>query len=297
MNESSHRPRAEECGAPDSYCLLDSGLGRKLERFGQYTLVRPCSQAIWRPTLSQETWAGASATFDRERGLNWHGRETLPETWMVRIDGIKFILSSTDFGHLGVFPEQRASWQWIGETIKAAGRPLSVLNLFAYSGGSTLASALAGAEVCHLDASHGMVDWARKNAELNGLKSHPIRWIADDVHKFLSREVKRGRKYDGIILDPPSFGRGTRGEVYKLERDLPKTLSLCRQVMSDRPAFILLSAHTPGITPVVLEHMIADAIAEVAEAGSFSCGEMLLEGDSGTRPVPSGCMARWSAAR
>lgn len=281
----------------NGYSLLDSGNGRKFERFGEFSLVRPCSQAIWRTSLPDDAWRGASAAFDRESGLNWHGREALPGSWAIEVDGIKFRLSSTDFGHLGIFPEQRASWRWIGETIRSAGRKLSVLNLFAYSGGSTMAAALAGADVCHLDASQGMVDWARKNAELNGLKAHPIRWITDDVHKFLAREVKRGRKYDAAILDPPSFGRGARGEVYKLERDLPKTLALCRQVLSDNPAFVLLSAHTPGVTPTVLQHLLADALQGIAASGEFDCGEMFLEGDDGVRPVPSGCMARWSAVR
>ncbi len=278
------------------YALLDSGLGRKLERFGSFSLVRPCSQAIWRPTLPEEVWRRADATFDREGGLNWRGREALPSDWTIAVEGMRLRLSSTDFGHLGVFPEQRASWRWLQETVRAfPGRRLSVLNLFAYSGGSTLACALAGADVCHLDASQGMVDWARKNAELNGLKAHPIRWITDDVHKFLTREVKRGRKYDGIVLDPPSFGRGARGEVYKLERDLPKTLALCREVLSSKPAFMLLSAHTPGVTPVVLNHLLCDALSGIGIPGTFECGEMLLEGEGDVRPVPSGCMARWRA--
>ena len=286
----------QEQAVTSQYALLDSGLGRKFERFGPITLVRPCSQAIWRPSLAQGEWNTASAIFDRDKGLNWHGRESLPENWVIDVDGIKFRLSSTDFGHLGIFPEQRASWRWIGDTVRNAGRRLSVLNLFAYSGGSTMAAALAGADPCHLDASQGMVDWARKNAELNGLKAHPIRWIVDDAHKFLSREVKRGRRYYGIILDPPSFGRGARGEVYKLERDLPRTLDLCRQVLSDSPAFVLLSAHTPGVTPVVLRHLLADALGAAGTGGAFECGEMLLEGANGVRPVPSGCMARWRAA-
>lgn len=278
------------------YALLDSGDGRKLERFGEYTLVRPCSQAIWRHSLDEDTWHAAFASFDREHGLNWHGRDRLPSDWTINVDGMRFILSSTDFGHLGIFPEQRASWRWLRDVVATRkGRTVSVLNLFAYSGGSTLACALAGAEVCHLDASQGMVDWARKNAEQNCLKKHPIRWIVDDVHKFLAREIKRGRKYDGIVLDPPSFGRGTRGETYKLERDLPKTLSLCRSLLSEHPLFILLSAHTPGVTPMVLNHLLADALSGIDRSGSYECGEMLLEGDSGTRPVPCGCMARWSA--
>lgn len=278
---------------PQNYELLDSGNGRKLERFGRFVLVRPCSQAIWKPTLSEQEWQKADAFFDREEGLNWRGREKLPQNWEIQIDAIRFRLSSTDFGHLGVFPEQRASWKWIGKQVQQATRKLSVLNLFAYSGGSTMAPALAGADVCHLDASQSMVEWARKNAELNNLKTHPIRWIVEDVHKFLGREIKRGHHYDGIILDPPSFGRGTRNEVYKIERDLTHTLELCRQLLSEQPAFVLLSAHTPGITPIVLEHMLDDVTK--AWAGHIESGEMLLTGDHGARPVPSGCMARWSA--
>ncbi len=276
------------------YELLDSGNGRKLERFGQYVLVRPCSQAIWRPTLPESEWKKADATFDRDKNLNWHGRDKLPSEWDIKVDDITFRLSSTDFGHLGIFPEQRDSWRWLGKRVAASARKLSVLNLFAYSGGSTLAPALAGADLCHLDASQGMVDWARKNAEKNGLKAHPIRWIVEDVHKFLGREIKRGRHYDGIILDPPSFGRGAKGEVYKIERDLPHTLSLCRQLLSDKPSFVLLSAHTPGITPIVLEHMLADALRGLG--GTMESGEMVLSGADGVRPVPSGCMVRWSTA-
>ncbi len=284
-----------------AYGLVDSGGGRKLERFGAFLLDRPCSQAIWRRTLPESEWRRADAFFDRDKGLNWHGREKLPPEWTIEVEGIRFRLSSTDFGHLGIFPEQRASWRWIGERIRAATRPLSVLNLFAYSGGSTMAAALAGAEVCHLDASQGMVEWARRNAELNGLKARPIRWIVDDAHKFLNREIKRGRRYDAIILDPPSFGRGTRGEVYKIERDLPVTLDLCRRLLSDAPAFLLLSAHTPGVTPVVLQHLLEDALA--GASGAFENGEMLLEGGNpapmaqppAPRPVPSGCFARWNA--
>ncbi len=277
---------------PVHYELLDSGNGRKMERFGRFVLVRPCSQAIWQPTLPESEWQKADAFFDREKGLNWHGREKLPAGWEIKVDEISFKLSSTDFGHLGIFPEQRASWQWLAKQVRGASRKLSVLNLFAYSGGSTMAPALAGADLCHLDASQSMVEWARKNAELNGLKAHPIRWIVEDVHKFLTREIKRGRRYDGIILDPPSFGRGARGEVYKIERDMARTLDLCRQLLSDDPAFVLLSAHTPGITPVVLEHMLDDAVKGLG--GSIESGEMLLTGAEGVRPVPSGCMARWS---
>lgn len=281
----------------ESYALLDSGNGRKLERFGRYVLVRPCAQALWLPQLPEAAWGAADATFDREEGHRWQNRDRLPEQWTIEVEGVSFRLSGTDFGHLGIFPEQRETWHWLRETLhRAAGggaRKPSVLNLFAYSGGSTLAAAREGAEVCHLDASAGMVQWARENAALNDLQAAPVRWIVDDAHKFLSREIKRGRRYDAIILDPPSFGRGAQGEVYKIERDLPRTLELCRSLLSDTPVLLLLSAHTPGLTPTVLRHLLQDALG--ARSGSWHAGEMLLTGADGVRPVPNGCFARWQA--
>ena len=240
----------------DDYELLDSGDGRKLERFGAYTLARPCSQALWRPSLPAAEWARADASFDREDGNRWHNRAGIPKSWEIETAGIRFKLGGTDFGHLGIFPEQRAQWRWIRETVaaaKASGRAPSLLNLFAYSGGSTLAAALGGAEVCHLDASKGMVEWARENAKLNGLAASPVRWIVDDAHKFMQREIRRGRRYDAIVLDPPSFGRGAGGEMYKIERDLKTTLALVKELLSDAPLFVLFSSHTPGLSPVVAE--------------------------------------------
>ena len=276
----------------NGYELLDSGNGAKLERFGEVTLARPCAQAVWQPQRPAR-WKEADATFDREEGNRWHGRSRLPKEWAIDVDGTRFRLSGTDFGHLGIFPEQRAQWAWIRETVAAAHRPLRVLNLFAYSGGSTLAAARAGAEVCHLDASKGMVQWARANAALNGLENHPIRWIVDDAHKFLNREVRRGRRYDGIILDPPTYGRGGNGETYKIERDLTETLRLCRALLSDAPRFLLLSAHTPGHTPVVLSNVLTQALRGLG--GAVSAGEMLLTGAPDVFPLPSGAYARWQA--
>lgn len=276
----------------NGYELLDSGNGAKLERFGDVVLARPCAQAVWQPQRPA-LWKTADATFDREDGNRWHGRSRLPKEWAIAVDGTRFRLSGTDFGHLGIFPEQRAQWVWIREAIAAARRPLRVLNLFAYSGGSTLAAARAGAEVCHLDASRGMVQWARSNAALNGLESHPIRWIVDDAHKFLNREVRRGRRYDGIILDPPTYGRGGNGETYKIERDLTETLRLCRALLSDAPCFLLLSAHTPGHTPVVLSNVLTQALRGLG--GAVASGEMLLSGAEDVFPLPSGAYARWKA--
>lgn len=276
----------------NGYELLDSGNGAKLERFGEVVLARPCAQAVWQPQRPAR-WKSADATFDREDGNRWHGRNRLPQEWVIDVDGTRFRLSGTDFGHLGIFPEQRAQWTWIRETVAAAGRPVRVLNLFAYSGGSTLAAARGGAEVCHLDASKGMVQWARANAALNGLESHPIRWIVDDAHKFLNREIRRGRRYDGIILDPPTYGRGGNGETYKIERDLTETLRLCRALLSDSPLFLLLSAHTPGHTPIVLGNVLTQALRGLG--GAVTSGEMVLAGAPDVFALPSGAYARWQA--
>lgn len=273
----------------EDYELIDSGDGRKFERFGRYTLVRPCSQALWQPR-DRAAWERATATFDREDGNRWHGRGALPKEWTIETAGLTFKLSGTDFGHLGIFPEQRAQWRWIQETVKgrcASGLLPRVLNLFAYSGGSTLAAARGGAEVCHLDASKGMVQWARENAALNGLRDHPIRWITDDAHKFLRREIRRERRYDAVIFDPPTFGRGANGEMYKIERDLQETIDLVKGVLSETPLFVLFSSHTPGLSCIVAENIISQAFPS---AKAVESGEMLLEGRD--RPCPSGIYCR-----
>lgn len=274
------------------YELLDSGNGVKLERFGDYVLVRPSLQAVWSPRLKPEVWDGADAFFYRSERPHWRHRSALPESWKIEIDGLRFILSSTDSGNLGVFPEQRLQWRWITDYLSGSTQGVSVLNLFAYSGGSTLAAARAGAEVCHLDAARVMVDRARNNAELNGLADRPVRWIAEDAHKFMYREIRRGRRYNAIILDPPTFGRGTKGEIYQIELDLPETLTLCRELLDRNPLFVLLSAHTPGFSPLVLENLLRQAMEGLD--GKFESGEMFLNGTAGTLPLPSGAFARWS---
>ena len=199
----------------ETYTLIDSGNQQKLERYGEYLIVRPCSQALWLPSLPQKEWDRADASFSREGGNAWNTKKKLPASWVVEIEGVRFKISPTDFGHLGVFPEHSQLWKGMKEAIARRKSP-QILNLFAYSGGATLAAAQTGAHVCHLDASKGMVAWARENAALNNLTKAPIRWIVDDVVKFLNREVKRGTRYDGIIVDPPSFGRGSQGEVFKM---------------------------------------------------------------------------------
>ena len=271
----------------DDYELVDSGDGRKLERFGKFLLARPCSQAMWRKSLPEREWNSADASFDREEGNRWHGRANLPKEWLISTAGIRFKLGGTDFGHLGIFPEQRSQWRWIREKVSHAGRPVKVLNLFAYSGGSTLAAALGGAEeVCHLDASRGMVEWARENARLNGLGEKGIRWIVDDAHKFMKREIRRARRYDAIILDPPSFGRGAGGEMYKIERDLGETLFLVKSLLTEKPLFVLFSSHTPGLSPVVANNILSQLFPHA----KIETGEMLLQGAS--IECPSGVYGR-----
>jgi 23S rRNA (cytosine1962-C5)-methyltransferase len=278
---------------PDEYQLLDSGNGQKLEQFGPVILSRPCAQAVWRPQRLS-LWEKAHASFDRVEGLNWSGLDRIPEFWTVNVGGIRMKLSPTAFGHLGLFPETRMLWDWISgrleEEQRLWGRPLSFLNLFAYSGGATLAAAKTGAACCHLDAARGMVEWARENAALNGLQEAPVRWIVDDVNKFLQREIRRGRFYDAVLLDPPSFGRGRRGELYKIEQDLLDTLENVKAVLSPEPLFVLLTSHTPGFSPMVLRNLLA----QLLPPGGLECGEMLLTGsDPSVFDLPSGNWAHW----
>ncbi len=279
----------------NQYEMLDAGGGRKLERFGQFVLDRPCAQAVWRPQLEQSSWLKADGVFFRGTGgkSHWEFRnKAVAQGWQCKVGELEFILRPTDFGHIGIFPEHSLGWQRIAQASKNASRQLNVLNLFAYSGGATLAAAMAGNAVCHLDASKKMVDWARENAAANHLEDKPIRWIVDDVRKFLQREIRRGRKYDGIILDPPSFGRGTNQELFQIDSNMLDVLSLCRQVLSDTPAYVMLTCHTPGYTPMVLEHLMEQSFP----VGRCECGEMALPCHPGALPVPSGAYAWWTPA-
>lgn len=278
------------------YALIDSGQGRKLERFGPFLLDRPCSQAVWKQQLPASEWNKADALFLREGDTKWTFRNPkLTQPWKIQVEGITFKISPTDFGHLGIFPEQRPFWRWMQATITEAkqkrGKEVHVLNLFAYSGGSTLAAAKAGADVCHLDASKGMVSWARENAAFNQLESAPIRWIIDDVNKFLARELRRERRYDAIILDPPSFGRGSKGELFKIEEHIQLLLKQCRDLLSDNPLFVLFSCHTPGFTPIAMQHLLSQMMQ--GAHGVIDCGEMLLTGEQHVLSIPSGTYARW----
>lgn len=253
-----------------TYRLIDSGHERKLEQFGPYLIERPCPMALYRP--KNPHWE-PDASFCRQEG--WRYKVKLPPFWKVIFKGIHFKVSPTEFGHMGLFPEHAMHWNLQAK---------KALNLFAYSGGMSLALAKTGAEVCHVDASKPMVGWARENADLNGVGT--IRWIVDDALKFLKREAKRGVKYDGIVLDPPTYGRGNQGQVFKLERDLSPLLEAVAEVLSKENSWVLLTTHTPGLTNTILGRMLIDALGE----GKITGNEMLLEGE-----VPSGYFARWNA--
>jgi 23S rRNA (cytosine1962-C5)-methyltransferase len=274
----------------DSYALLDSGNGQKLERFGPYILARPAPAAIWEKSLPENRWQEADATFSRDGNERWSMKSKLPESWNITCEEITFKISPTDFGHLGIFPEQKPFWKWMKEILSSHRKepPLQVLNLFAYSGGATLACAKAGASIVHLDASKGMTLWARQNAALSGLEHAPIRWIVDDAKKFCRRESTRKHYYDAIILDPPSFGRGAKGEVFKIERDLLPLLYSCRELLSEKPLFVLLSCHTPGFSPKVMENIMKQLFGSFG--GTIDAGEMTIEDGI---PLPAGTFARW----
>lgn len=272
----------------DHYTLIDAGNGRKLEQFGPYLVDRPCAQAVWRPSLPPARWQQAHAFFTREGGNRWEFAPQVPASWPCTIAGLNFRIQPTDFGHLGVFPEHARTWRFLTQSPPGPGRP-TLLNLFAYSGGATLAAARAGFEVCHLDASKKMVEWARANAELNQLADAPIRWIVDDAQKFLQREVRRARRYDAIVLDPPSFGRGTNQELFKIDTHMLDLLDLCRKLLSDSPRLLFLSCHTPGYTPMVLSHLVRQTLPK----GQIETGEMTLQAQPDSLDVPSGTFAIW----
>ena len=267
------------------YTLLDSGNQNKFEQFGDYALVRPCAQAVWKPSLDQKDWKEADAMFTREPSNRWVASPPLPNSWTVECEDVLFKVMPTDFGHIGIFPEHALLWKWMKQKMQ---KKCSILNLFAYTGGATLVAAKAGAEVCHVDASKTTVAWARENAALNKLEKAPIRWIVDDAIKFLGREVRRGVRYDGIILDPPTFGRGSQGEVFKIEKDLPVILDLCFQLLTPDPQFVILSSHTPGYTPLVLHHLLLQA--KESRKGTIEMGEMVIPGPL---DLTSGTYARW----
>lgn len=277
------------------YSLLDFGQGRKLERFGPYTLDRLAPAAEGVKCAQPELWESADARYERgtgERGV-WRERISLPKTWTISHGRGMFELKPNEFGHVGLFAEQAENWDWIARQVERANRPLKVLNLFAYTGGSTLAAAMAGAEVTHVDAAKNVVAWARRNAELSGLTAAPIRWIADDAPTFVARELRRGNLYDAVILDPPTYGHGRKGEAWRLETDLLSLLRACGELTAERRAFMLLSCHTPGYGPAELEACLAEAVFGHCRSGA-KARPLAITSEDG-RKLPSGVVARWPA--
>ncbi|MCY2990589.1 MAG: class I SAM-dependent methyltransferase [Planctomycetota bacterium] len=281
--------------ASSTYELVAFGAGRRLERFGDICLDRPCPTAEGLPRSTPAAWSAADARFERTGATagRWLTARHLPERWTIAHGPNVMELKCTESGQVGVFPEQAANWDWIVTQRSASTQPLKVLNLFAYTGGSTLAAAAAGAEVVHVDAAHNVVSWARRNAELAGLAHAPIRWITEDVVKFVRRELKREARYDAVILDPPSYGHGAQGEVWNLSQ-LAGLLALCGQLTAGRRRFILLTCHTPDYTPIRLRRLLATALGD-AQPGRIFAGPMVLSTASGQQ-LPSGAAARWQAA-
>lgn len=279
------------------YELIDTGGGEKLERWGKYTLVRPDPQAIWPVAGNAKAWSAADAHYHRSSsgGGKWQYLNSLPEQWTVAYDKLSFYVEPTGFKHTGLFPEQAVNWKWIIDKIKGAGRPVSVLNLFAYTGGATVAAACAGAEVCHVDASKGMVTRAKENLILSGLGSKPVRFIVDDVVKFVSRENRRGKFYDAVIMDPPSYGRGPNGEMWKIEEELFGLIKLCMEVLSEKPLFFLINSYTTGLSPTVLKNMLLLSMGR-KYGGSMSSGEVGLPVTSTGLVLPCGATGRWEGA-
>ena len=276
------------------YELLDCGGGEKLERWGGHLLVRPDPQAIWNTPRKHPGWKRPNARYARSSsgGGQWTFRE-VPERWQVGYRGLTFHVGLMNFKHTGVFPEQAANWDFARSRIQQAGRPVSVLNLFAYTGGATVACAAAGASVCHVDAAKGMVQWAKGNAKASGLEDAPIRWIVDDCGKFVERELRRGRRYDAVILDPPSYGRGPSGEVWKLEENLYPFVELVAGVLSDEPLFIILNSYTTGLSPSVLTYILQTVVGRKFGGHTVS-DELGLPVTETGLALPCGATGRWT---
>ena len=275
------------------YEVIDTSSGEKLERWGGYTLVRPDPQVIWNTPKTDRRWKTYDGRYARSTtgGGQW-SEKRLPERWQVKYGPLTFNVKPMNFKHTGIFPEQAVNRDFSMEQIKKAGRPIQVLNLFAYTGGATLAAAAAGASVCHVDAAKGMVAWAKENARSSGLEDAPIRWIIDDCAKFVEREIKRGRRYDAIIMDPPSYGRGPSGEIWKLEKDLYPFLQLVTGVLSDDPLFVIINSYTTGLAPSVLGYML-DTLVTKKHGGHTECQELGLPVTNSGLALPCGSTGRW----
>ncbi len=274
------------------YELIDTSSGEKLERWGEYILRRPDPQIVWETPMGKE-WNKADGWYHRSKsgGGSWEFIKPLPETWTIAYKDLRFVIKPMNFKHTGLFPEQAVNWEWMIEKIKNAGRPIRVLNLFAYTGGATVACSYAGATVCHVDASKRIVAQAKENLTLSGLAKNEVRFIVDDVVKFVEREIRRGKKYDAIVMDPPSYGKGSNGEVWNIETDLYPLIQKCLQVLSDEPLFFLINSYTAGLAPTVLKNILDLTMKN----GETSCGEIGLPITRSKLVLPCGIYGRWCA--
>ena len=275
------------------YRLIDAEGGERLEKWGDYTLIRPDPQVIWKGERNHRGWKKAEGIYRRSRsgGGEWIKKET-PEQWVISYGDLKFEISPMGFKHTGLFPEQAANWDWFTKLIKESGREIRVLNLFAYTGGATVAALEAGASVCHVDASKGMVTWAKENVISSGLAEKPVRYIVDDVKKFVAREIRRGKEYDAIIMDPPSYGRGPSGEVWKIEDELFPLIEDCMQILSDNPLFFLINSYTTGLSAEILKNILTMTLKK-KYGGKISADEIGLPMSASGLVLPCGISGRW----
>ena len=276
------------------YELLDCSCGERLERWGDVILIRPDPQVIWQTPKKHPMWKKANAYYHRSStgGGHWEVLKKTPDAWRINYGDLSFNVKTMGFKHTGLFPEQAVNWDYTAQLIKNAGRPVKVLNLFSYTGGATVAALNAGAQVVHVDASKGMVAWAKENAVASGVSDKPVRWIVDDCIKFVQREIRRGNKYDILIMDPPSYGRGPGGEVWKLEDEIYKFVELCSQVLSDDPIMVLINSYTTGLSPAVMEYILGSVISPNF-GGKLSCSEIRLPVSQTGMVLPCGASAIW----
>lgn len=278
----------------DDYELIDTSCGERLERWRDIILIRPDPQIIWNTERTNPLWNNAHARYHRSSsgGGAWERYKKVPDVWTVRYGDLQFNLKPMGFKHTGLFPEQAVNWDLMGRIIRESRREVKVLNLFGYTGAATLACAAAGASVTHVDASKGMVSWAKDNAAASRLSDRPIRWLVDDCKKFVLREIRRGNKYDGIVMDPPSYGRGPNGEVWKIEEQLWDLLQICNEVLSDDPLFFLLNSYTTGLSPSVMQYMLSCVIAK-GRQGTVTCDEIGIPVTDSGLILPCGNTAAW----
>lgn len=276
----------------EDYEILDMADGEKLERWKDVILVRPDPQIIWKQKSNPQMWKTVNAKYNRSKtgGGSWQYNKKLPTSWQIKYKDLTFNIKPMGFKHTGLFPEQAVNWDWMIAKIKQEKREIKVLNLFAYTGGATVACAYAGASVCHVDSSKGMVAWAKENMASSGLEKRPVRYIVDDVIKFVNREIRRGNQYDAIIMDPPSYGRGANGEVWQFEENLDDLVKLCTKILSDNPLFFLINSYTTGISAKVLENILR---LNINKKGKIEAGEIGLPMKNANLVLPCGIYGRW----